>query len=176
MSVSPSLSPLPRSQQASRVDSRIVLGILSGSAEEVFTSMHEAAVAVQDNAEARGGRRPVDRPVYVEIPGECSHRQPYAPYRDLKLTPFMPSCFRCFLVRWTILPPCIEYKSECLLRSNILAKPDQRRPSGSLRQHRYVLAFVNHVSSTAAKRPIPTDHGYCVGCLLIHAIRVLSLS
>ena len=34
--------------------------ILSDTAEEVFSSMHAVAVAVQDHAEARGRRRSVD--------------------------------------------------------------------------------------------------------------------
>ncbi len=71
--------PHPRSQEGARLSNRDMPVMLSGPAEEVFTSMHETAVAVQDHAETRGGRRAVDRPVHVEVSGEshmssCVHR------------------------------------------------------------------------------------------------------
>ena len=43
--------------------------MLSRSVEEVLSSMHAAALAVQDHAEARGGGREVDRRVHVAVSG-----------------------------------------------------------------------------------------------------------
>lgn len=100
--------------------------MLSGTvpAEEVFSRVHATIIAVQDHAEAGGGRCPVDRAIHVAISGE---------YLSL------PSV-RAFLIdplrRWTTPLRCIEYKSGYLRQWSTLARLGRRRPSGSRRRLR----------------------------------------